>query len=166
MYSPDDDYYWLKHDIYGTYTDVGTLFCTGEIDFAKPTKNIVIFGHHFTGNDWLMFGSLLNYRNQSYCDAHPTFIFDTLYGMYEYRVFAAFNCTVSNNYEYNKQHFVSDEAFLEFVEGMRSRSFYDTGVTVNADDSILTLSTCDRSYDWEEGRFVVMLVRVGEYISE
>ena len=35
---------------------------------------------------------------------------------------------------------------------------YDTGVEVGADDHILTLITCDRSYAGKEGRLVILAV--------
>ncbi len=167
VYSPDDDSYWLRHDLYGNYTDVGTLFCYGKIDFEKPTRNITIYGHHFNGNDWLMFGPLMGYKNFEYFEEHQTFIFDTPSGVFEYRVFAAFNCLADEASEYGCSAFSSEEEFFRFAERMKERSFYDTGVIVKGNDSILTLSTCDRSYDWNNGRLVVMLVREGEYrISE
>ena len=36
----------------------------------------------------------------------------------------------------------TDEEFLNFVDMIKSRSIYDFGVTINAEDHILTLSTC------------------------
>ena len=163
VYSPDDDSYWLKHDIYGNYTDVGTLFCFGYIDFEKPTRNVTIYGHHFNGNDWLMFGPLMGYKNADYLKDHPTFIFDTPFGAYEYRVFSVFNCLAADSTEYGRAAFSSDEDFYRFAEDMKERSLYDTGVAAKGSDCILTLSTCDRSYDWNNGRLVVMMVRAGEY---
>ncbi|MBR3423064.1 MAG: class B sortase [Clostridia bacterium] len=166
VYSPDDDSYWLKHDIYGNRTDVGTPFCYGKIDFEKPTQNITVYGHHFNGNDWLMFGPLMGYKNADYLKEHPTFIFDTPFGVYEYRVFSVFNCLASDSAKYGRSAFSSEEEFYRFAEDMKGRSLYDTGVIVKGNDSILTLSTCDRTYDWENGRLVVTMVRAGEDLTE
>ena len=41
---------------------------------------------------------------------------------------------------------------------MAALSLYDTGVTANYGDKLLTLSTCD--YQENEGRFVVVAKRV------
>ena len=56
------------------------------------------------------------------------------------------------------EHFESDAAFLEFIRYARRNALYDTGVTVGAEDSILTLITCDRSYGGKAGRLAVVAV--------
>ena len=53
----------------------------------------------------------------------------------------------------------ADEAhFNEFVENCYSRALYDTGVTAEYGDDLITLVTC--SYHHEYGRFVVVARRV------
>ena len=39
------------------------------------------------------------------------------------------------------------------------KALYETGVQVEADDHILTLITCDRSYGGASGRLIVMAVQ-------
>ncbi len=51
------------------------------------------------------------------------------------------------SFYYLDVNFPTDEAFLELVGQMKEKSYYDTGVTVDADDRILTLSTCTNITD-------------------
>ena len=55
--------------------------------------------------------------------------------------------------------FSSDESFLRFVNRAVKKSLVDTGVQVTAEDNILTLITCDRSYGGASGRLIVMAVQ-------
>ena len=41
----------------------------------------------------------------------------------------------------------------------REKALYSTGVEVEADDQLLTLITCDRSYGGVSGRLIVMAVQ-------
>ena len=63
-------------------------------------------------------------------------------------------------FDYAQPDFEDDEAFTAFIEEMRSRSILNLPVDVNADDQLLTLSTC--SYEFEEFRTVVVARRVRE----
>lgn len=48
----------------------------------------------------------------------------------------------------------SPERFQEYVEQVKSAALYDTGVTAEYGDQLLTLSTCN--YHTGDGRFVVV----------
>ncbi|MFR5193292.1 MAG: SrtB family sortase, partial [Lachnospiraceae bacterium] len=52
----------------------------------------------------------------------------------------------------------SAKEFDSYMNEMAALSLYDTGVTANYGDKLLTLSTCD--YQENEGRFVVVAKRV------
>ena len=49
-----------------------------------------------------------------------------------------------------------DQAFLDRA---LEWSLYDTGVSVTTDDHILTLITCERDYNADDGQLVVMAVQ-------
>ena len=54
-----------------------------------------------------------------------------------------------------------DEAeFEEYVASCKSRSIYDTGVTAEYGDMLITLSTCE--YTYTNGRFVVVAKKIVE----
>ena len=82
---------------------------------------------------------------------------DSLYRHSEYTIFAVVNMKVGD-WEPSRTTFSGDAAFMAFVNRAKSESLYDTGVEVGADDHILTLITCDRSYAGKEGRLVILAV--------
>ena len=55
---------------------------------------------------------------------------------------------------------MNEEEFIEFMEECRSRQLYDTGIAVEYGDELLTLSTCE--YTYENGRFVVLAKKITE----
>ena len=54
--------------------------------------------------------------------------------------------------------FSGDQTFLNFVRRAKAQALYDTGIEVNANDHIITLITCDRSYHDKSGRLLVLAV--------
>ena len=82
---------------------------------------------------------------------------DSLYRHSEYTIFAVVNMKVGD-WEPSRTTFSGDAAFMAFVNRAKSESLYDTGVEVGADNHILTLITCDRSYAGKEGRLVILAV--------
>ena len=52
----------------------------------------------------------------------------------------------------------NEEEFNKFISTVKSLAFYDTGITPQYGDKLLTLSTCE--YTLDNGRFVVCAVRV------
>ena len=77
--TPGDNEYYLRRGFDRFYAVGGTLFlderCSVEPD--APTDNWLIYGHNM--RDGSMFGQLVRYRDEAFCQAHPTFTFDTLY---------------------------------------------------------------------------------------
>jgi sortase B len=65
---------------------------------------------------------------------------------------------------------MSGENYAEYFDEIASRSLYSTGIDVNTDDKILTLSTCTRDMDISTRRgetnarcvLVARLIRDGE----
>ena len=111
-----------------------------------------------------MFGSLKEYRNKSYYDAHPKIIFNTLYEQGEYEIFGAFYAQVLKKSDttsfryYNFLEATSEEEFNEFIQYVEKVRQYDTGVRPQYGDQLITLSTC--SSHVENGRFAVVARRI------
>jgi sortase B len=154
----NDSNYCLEHTFTGKKSYLGTLFSLGKTDYRTPGKNIAIYGHHIRSNGQVMFSPLLSYKKQSFYAGHETIYLDSLYHSDAYTIFAVINMR-SGDWNPSTPSFASDEDFLAFVHRARSQSLYETGVAVTAQDQILTLITCDRSYISKYGRLVVMAVR-------
>lgn len=148
--------YYLHHLFNGKESKLGCLFSLTSSDYRTPSRNIAIYGHHLSHSD-AMFSTLMDYKSASYCNRHSRILLDSLYGERTYRIFAVFNMNVSD-WDAATASFSSDEDFMRFVNRAMQLSMYETGVEVTAEDNILTLITCDRSYGGASGRLIVMAV--------
>ena len=153
----DNSDYYLNHTFSGKSSVVGTLFSLADADYAAPGRNIAIYGHHLRSSGEKMFTSLMRYKNPEFYEDNKTVMLDSLYRHREYTIFAVMNMKVGD-WEPSRTTFSGDAAFMAFVNRAKSESLYDTGVEVGADDHILTLITCDRSYAGKEGRLVILAV--------
>ena len=153
----DDAEYYLHHTFTGKQGAAGTLFSLMKTDYSIPSRNIAIYGHHLKSTGEKMFTSLMRYKDADFYAGHETVLLDTLYESGSYRIFAVLNFH-SGEWDASQADFESDAAFLEFIRYARRNALYDTGVTVGAEDSILTLITCDRSYGGKAGRLAVVAV--------
>ncbi len=171
-----DNETYLRKDFYGNYSVYGapfldyrnnlnSLFNQKSI-FNVMDRNLTVYGHNMLDN--MVFAELLKYKDLDFYKEHPLIHFNTVYGDTTWKVFAAFltNSTddQDNNYclEYN---FVGcdEDRFLPYIKELAKRTYINTGVDVNSKDTLLTLSTCDKSVI-DEGRFVIVarLVRPNE----
>ena len=153
----DDPDYYLNHTFSGKSSVIGTLFSLADADYQAPGRNIAIYGHHLRSSGEKMFTSLMRYKNPDFYEDNKTIVLDSLYRHSEYTIFAVVNMKVGD-WEPSRTVFSGDAAFMAFVNRAKSESMYDTGVEVGADDHILTLITCDRSYAGKEGRLVILAV--------
>ena len=153
----DDPDYYMNHTFSGKSSVVGTLFSLADADYQAPGRNIAIYGHHLRSSGEKMFTSLMRYKNPDFYEDNKTVMLDSLYRHREYTIFAVMNMKVGD-WEPSRTTFSGDAAFMAFVNRAKSESLYDTGVEVGADDHILTLITCDRSYAGKEGRLVILAV--------
>lgn len=153
----DDAEYYLYHTFTGKQGAAGTLFSLMKTDYSIPSRNIAIYGHHLKSTGEKMFTSLMRYKDADFYAGHETVLLDTLYESGAYRIFAVLNFH-SGEWDASQADFENDAAFRDFIQYAKRNALYDTGVTVGAEDSILTLITCDRSYGGKAGRLAVVAV--------
>ena len=153
-----DNSFYMNHDYKKKESVYGSLFLDESYDWNKPSSNLLIYGHNM--RDGSMFQNLLNYREEDYYKKHPIIRFTTEDEDAEFEVMAAFQSRVYYKSEKNVfryYYFIdanNEEEYNEFVNNAKKASFYDTGVTAEYGDQLITLSTC--SYHTEDGRFVVV----------
>lgn len=162
MQTSDNEYY-LTHNMDQEYDKNGTIFMDKDCDILKPSTNFIIYGHHMKSGR--MFGKLDLYADQEYCEEHPYIWFDTIYEKATYEVMYVFRSRVYNESEivFKYYQFIdanSEQEFDSYMEEMANMSLYDTGVTAEYGDQLLTLSTCD--YQEKNGRFVVVAKKIKE----
>ena len=108
-----------------------------------------------------MFHDLHGYYRESFWKEHQFIEFDTIYDHHTYQIFAVFKTNVSSSdfFPYHRfNNAESAEEFDEFVSKVKSLSFYDTGVSAEYGDKLITLSTCE--YTLSNGRLVVVAKQV------
>lgn len=163
MQSKDNPNFYLKHGFDKKYTNYGCPYVQENCDMEQPSDNIVIYGHNM--NDGSMFARLMKFKDKSFWENHKTISFDTLTDRQTYEVLAVFKTVVytdsSDSFKY--YHFVNAETpedFSAYVDKCKKLSLYDTDVTAEYGDKLLTLSTCE--YSRTNGRLVVVAKLITE----
>ena len=123
------------------------------------SDNCVIYGHHM--NNGTMFADLCKYADEDFYREHKTIRFDTLSGFGEYEIVAAFKTIAYYEQGFKYYHFTradSAEDFDAYIAKCKELSFYDTGVSTEYGDKLITLSTCE--YSRTNGRMVVVAKKI------
>lgn len=160
MHVENDNEKYLHTDFYGKSSYRGCLFVDGHCDVLS-SDNIIIYGHHM--KDGSMFGALIDYRSKEFYESHKYISFDTIYEKQRYEVVAAVETALVPDgidgfryYEYTGEN--DTEAFNEYRLFIEENKLYDTGVSLQPGDKLITLSTC--AYHTDDGRFIVVARRV------
>lgn len=157
MQTPADPTYYLKHDFEKNYTDYGCPFMQANCDALAPSDNLIIYGHNM--KDGSMFADLAKYRSKDFWQTHKTVWFDTELGSSAYEIFAVIHTTVQADDAdafpfYWFVDAASPEEFADYVSACKAQALYDTGISAEYGDKLLTLSTCDNITD--DGRLLVI----------
>ena len=163
MQSKDNPDFYLKHYFDKGYSDYGCPYVQENCDVQKPSDNIIIYGHHMKNGS--MFCDLEKFKSKDFWQEHKTVTFHTLTEKNEYEIVAVFKTVVytdsADSFKY--YHFVNAETpedFSAFIEKCKELSFYDTGVSAEYGDKLITLSTCE--YSRSNGRLVVVAKKIAD----
>lgn len=165
----DGEDFYLRRNFYKSPDKYGVAYLDAYNTGSSLDKNNTIYGHNMT--DGLAFAQLEKYYTIEGFKESPVIRYSTLFNDYYFKVYAVI---ITNGYpsgdngylfNYIAAHFPTDKNFEEFIEALDERKLYDTGVDINKDDKLITLSTC--SYEIKKtdmGRLAVIgrLVRDGE----
>lgn len=162
MQTSDNEYY-LDHNLNQEYDKNGSIFMDKDCDVLQPSTNFILYGHHMKSGQ--MFGNLDRYSSEAYYKEHPYIQFDTIYERGTYQVMYVFRSHVYSEEEiaFKYYQFIdvnSEKEFDSYMQEMAAMSYYDTGVTAEYGDQLLTLSTCD--YQEKDGRFVVVAKKIAK----
>lgn len=157
MQTPADPTYYLKHDFEKNYTDYGCPFMQTDCDALAPPDNLIIYGHNM--KDGSMFADLAKYRSKDFWQNHKTVWFATELGSSAYEIFAVIHTAVQADAAdafpfYRFVDAAASEEFADYVSACKARALYDTGISAQYGDKLLTLSTCDNITD--NGRWLVI----------
>lgn len=143
-----------------TKTDFGSIFTNNVIEgTVEGEENLVIYGHNMRTAGYGMFTSLMKYKDASYQNAHKKLELYFPDGVRTYQLFAVYSIKTTDSFRFDKMAFGGKADFENYIADVQKRSVYSSGVAANASSRLVTLSTCDRDYDWESGRLIVVFIQ-------
>jgi sortase B len=156
MQTPDRPDYYLKHGFDRQPSEYGVPYAAEGCAFDPQSDNVTVYAHHMKSGK--MFGELEKYKQAAFWREHPAIRFDTFTCFGTYEIIAAFKVSPAD-FPYNQFINASGQAeFDEYVRRCKALSFYDTGITAEYGDRLLTLSTCE--YSAEDGRLAVVAKKI------
>ena len=154
MQTPGNKDFYLKHAFDKSYSEYGVPYMQENCKLGL-SDNCVIYGHHM--QDGSMFADLCKFESEDFYKEHKTIHFDTLAGFGEYEIVCVFKTAAYAADGFKYYHFVdaaSAEEFNSFLSTCQSLALYDTGVSAEYGDKLITLSTCE--YSRSNGRMVIV----------
>lgn len=145
----DNDFY-LHRLLDGSYNAAGSLFMDYRNSADFSDWNSVIYGHNMRYDS--MFGTLPDYKAQSYFEAHPVIFLLTPEQNYKINLLAGF-VTPANAGLYSAFN-PSEGKRASFVEKWMNASDFDSASVPVPGCKFITLSTC--SYEYSNARYVVV----------
>ena len=161
MQTPGDNEYYLRRGFDKLYSLAGSLFLDENCRITSPsTANWLIYGHNMS--DGSMFGQLDKYAEESFYREHPTFEFDTLYEEMQWQIVAVIRTQVgADDLPYYTFFDASSERDWQAkYQAVMDLALYDTGVTAQYGDQLLTLSTCGTTSSTTDKRLAVVAKRI------
>ncbi len=162
----ENDYY--RYNFYKVYDRYGTIFADNQTHRDSLDRNTVLYGHNrgMYSQNYKMFGTLTYYRSKSFTKDNPYIYLETFHGKYKFQIFSVQlreDFIPADRYieNYMRTDFGTDAQMEEFLNTMKAKSMFDTGVSVTGSDRIITLVTC--VYDFTGAKLVVMGKLIGTY---
>ena len=160
MQTSNNDYY-LDHNFDQEEDKNGSIFLDKDCSIWPRSQNLLIYGHNMKSGK--MFGTLKNYKDESFYKDHPVIQFDTIYEKGTYEIMYVFSEVVHEEAEVTFKYYQfinanSEDEYNSYMKDMADMSLYDTGVTSVYGDALITLSTCDYTQGAE--RFVIVAKKV------
>lgn len=159
MQSPDRPDFYLTRDFDGKDNKNGCIYVREQCNVFRPSDNLTIYGHNMRNGN--MFHDLHKFRDKSFWEGHRYLTFDTILEHHTYEIVAVFTTTASVGRGFAYHLFVNaatEEEFDQYVARCKQLALYDTGVTAEYGDKLISLSTCE--YSQVNGRLVLVAKRI------
>lgn len=153
-----DNNYYLKYNYKKEKSKYGSIFAKSECSISDNNSNLILYGHNM--RDSQMFNELLKYENSNFYNNHKTITISTENEEKIYSIVCAFKSRVFYNDEtnvfryYDYTNLENSDKYNAFINNCKKLQLYDTGVSANFGEKLITLITCD--YTQKDGRFVVV----------
>ena len=145
----EDNEYYLRRLIDGSYNRAGTIFMDFRNNKDFSDEITIIYGHNMKNNT--MFGSLLNFKNQSYYDNHKKMYFYTAEKKYEIDLIAGYTENADAPiFEYPS----TGKNKNDIIKNAISKSTFVSNIEFLPENRFIALSTC--SYEYDEARYILI----------
>lgn len=152
--------YYLYKNFEKKYSKGGLPYVQEDCDVFTPTDNVIIHGHNLS--DGSMFNALLKFKNKDFYNEHSIINFDTIEECHQYKIIAVLTIAVNTgNDKFPFYDFINASSAKEFdayIKACKKYSRFDTGVTAEYGDKLITIATCDFSI--KNGRLVIVAKRI------
>lgn len=142
---------YLRHTLDGKYLVSGTIFmdyrCPPDLD-----SYTILYGHHMKNGS--MFADLLNFALDIYFEKHKTGAVYLPYASYPLEIMAYLVVNRADSMVYDP--YAERDDLLEYIRE-NARQYRD--LKLSADDTLLTLSTCNYEYDGARSVVVARVVK-------
>ncbi len=151
IFKSTDNERYLRHDRDNKKTSWGETFMDyrSNINNMDNMSHFIIYGHNTEVDSH--FTPLMNYKNEKFLNEHKTIEMSTIKGNFKWEIFSVYVTDI--NFFYIDTNFADLNDYGNFLNTVKSKSIFDTKVSVDNKDTILTLSTCE--YSRTNGRLVV-----------
>lgn len=154
----DNDKY-LTTTYEGKKNSSGAIFMDANNNGEFADRNTFIYGHNMKNGS--MFGQLRKYKTKDYYEQNPYFYIYTPDGKeVKYQIFAV--CIVEDTSRSYTRFYNTDAEYLDYLNYVKSIARYDTGVELNAESKIVSLSTCTNVSETQ--RLLIHGVKIGETV--
>ena len=134
----EDNEYYLHRTFEQTANFAGCLFLNAENKTDFTDQNTIIYGHNMKNGS--MFGKLNTFRDKDVYKKSRYFWIFTPDFIYQYRIISGMVVPEAGD---TYRTFFSEDKFQEFLDTVTRGSELDiTGVEVDTEDRVVTLSTC------------------------
>lgn len=148
VHGTDNDYY-LTHSFDKQEIKCGSIFMEAENAADFSDDNTFIYGHNM--KDKSMFAKLNQFKDEQIYKENPEFLIYTESGIYRYSIFSCYVAEISwDSFTYQ---FANEKAYGAWLETVKDRSLYDTGIVPKQEQKTVTLMTCTSAGD--DYRFLV-----------
>lgn len=164
-----EDYY-LKRNFFKEPSSYGTPYMDSRNDTGANDTNTILYGHNM--KDGAQFAIIEDYIYEANglknLKEYPTI---TYWTQSEKRTYLIYALMITNGrgkddngyvFAYHTPKFMNEEAFLGYKRMLDMKNLYDTGIDLNFNDKLITISTC--GYTFKDAWYVLVAreLREGE----
>lgn len=152
---------YIHKTVTGIENSAGSIFLDCRNNENLLDYNSIIYGHNMRNGS--MFKTVNKYKNEEFYREHPVIHIYSRNSKKKYNVIAAYATTI-NDPVYIIDMLEKDE-YCNWLEIVKSKSSYDTGINVDSNKRTITLSTCN-GQTGSNKRFVLLLQEQNDIANE